>query len=363
MTLGPLMLDVVGTQLTEDDRQRLRHPLVGGVILFKRNYECPAQLEQLTTDIRALKSPPLLITVDHEGGRVQRFREGFTRLPPMRVLGEIYDRHPHQAKTLARETGYVLAAELRAHGVDLSFAPVLDLDFGVSSVIGDRAFHHDPQAVIELSHALMLGMKEAGMGACGKHFPGHGYIAADSHVAIPVDERDYADIALHDLLPFKALIDMGLPALMPAHVIYPKVDSAPAGFSRVWLQTILRGELQFQGMIFSDDLTMEGASSAGDITARTQAALEAGCDMALICNRPDLADEVLAKLHINWSPASRARLAHLHGESHPPSMTALLEQTAYIRSRHAIASLGLESGNLALDANHPDPTQAHVKHT
>lgn len=363
MSLGPLMLDVRGTALTEDDRQRLSHPLVGGVILFKRNFENPAQLEQLTADIRALKSPPLLIAVDHEGGRVQRFREGFTRLPPMRALGEIYDRHPHQAKTLARETGYVLAAELRAHGVDLSFTPVLDLDFGVSSVIGDRAFHHDPQAVIELSHALMLGMKDAGMAACGKHFPGHGYIAADSHVAIPVDERDYADIALHDLLPFKALIDMGLPAVMPAHVIYPRVDHAPAGFSRVWLQNILRGELGFQGMIFSDDLTMEGASVAGDISTRTRAALEAGCDMALICNRPDLADEVLAGPHINWSPASRARLARLHGESHPLSMTVLLEQTAYTRARHAIASLGLESADLALGGGCSDPTQAHVKHT
>jgi beta-N-acetylhexosaminidase len=357
MTLGPLMLDVRGTALTEDDRQRLSHPLVGGVILFKRNYENPLQLSQLTTEIRALKSPPLLIAVDHEGGRVQRFREGFTRLPPMRALGEIYNQHPHQAKTLARETGYVLAAELRAHGVDLSFAPVLDLDYGVSSVIGDRAFHHEPQVVIELSHAVMLGMRDAGMSACGKHFPGHGYIAADSHIAIPVDERDYADIALNDLLPFKALIDMGMPAVMPAHVIYPKIDPAPAGFSCFWLQNVLRGELRFQGMIFSDDLTMEGAAVAGDITARTLAALQAGCDMALICNRPDLADEVLAKLKFDWSPASRARLARLHGESHPLSMTALLEQTAYTRARHAIASLGLESADLALGT---DPTQGHL---
>lgn len=357
MTLGPLMLDVPGKELTSEDRARLSHPLVGGVILFSRNYENPAQLEQLTADIHALKSPPLLIAVDHEGGRVQRFREGFTRLPAMGVLGKLYNEHPHQAKTLARETGYVLAAELRAHGIDLSFAPVLDLDFGVSSVIGDRAFHSDPQTVIELAHAVMLGMKDAGMAACGKHFPGHGHIAADSHVAIPVDERDYADIALTDLLPFKALIDMGLPAIMPAHVIYPKVDAAPAGFSRFWLQTVLRGELGFQGMIFSDDLTMEGASVAGDITARTLAALKAGCDMALICNRPDLADEVLARLDFDWSAASLARLARLHGQPKPLTMTALLEQPAYTRARHAIASLGLESGSLAL----ADPTLAHVK--
>lgn len=353
MTLGPLMLDVRGTALSDDDRRRLSHPLVGGVILFARNYENPAQLASLTADIRALKSPPLLIAADQEGGRVQRFREGFTRLPPMRALGRIYDAHPHQAKTLAREAGYVMAAELRAHGVDLSFAPVLDLDYGVSSVIGDRAFHGDPQVVIELSHALMLGMKDAGMAACGKHFPGHGCIAADSHVAIPVDERDYADIALHDLLPFKALVDMGLAAIMPAHVIYPKIDAAPAGFSRLWLQKVLRGELGFQGMIFSDDLTMEGAAVAGDIVARVRAALEAGCDMALICNRPELADEVLANLDLGWSAASRARLARLHGEPRALSMTELLEQTAYIRSRHAIAALGMESGDLALG---PDPT-------
>ena len=351
--LGPLMLDVRGTTLTDDDRKRLSHPLVGGVILFARNYENPAQLARLTAEIRALKSPPLLIAADQEGGRVQRFREGFTRLPPMRVLGQVYDAHPHQAKALAREAGYVMAAELRAHGVDLSFAPVLDLDYGVSSVIGDRAFHHDPQAVIELSHAVMQGMKDAGMAACGKHFPGHGYIVADSHVAIPVDERDYADIALHDLLPFKALIDMGLAAIMPAHVIYPKVDAAPAGFSAFWLQRVLRGELNFLGMVFSDDLTMEGAAVAGDITARTLAALKAGCDMALICNRPDLADEVLARLDFEWSSASRVRLARLHGEPHPLSMTELREQTAYTRARHAIASLGMESGNLALG---PDPT-------
>jgi len=356
--LGPLMLDVRGTELTDDDRKRLSHPQVGGVILFARNYESPAQLSRLTAEIRALKSPPLLIAADQEGGRVQRFREGFTRLPPMRVLGSIHDEHPHRAKVLARETGYIMAAELRAHGIDLSFAPVLDLDYGNSSVIGDRAFHHDPQAVIELAHAVMLGMKDAGMAACGKHFPGHGFIAADSHVAIPVDERDYPDIALKDLLPFKALIDMGLSAVMPAHVIYPRVDPAPAGFSRFWLQKVLRDELNFQGMIFSDDLTMEGAAVAGDITSRTLAALDAGCDMALICNRPDLADDVLSRLDFDWSAASRVRLARLHGEPHPLSMTELLEQTAYSRARHAIASLGLESGNLALG---PDPTDTTGK--
>ena len=357
MSLGPLMLDVAGLELTAADRARLAHPLVGGVILFARNYRDPAQLQALTGELRALKSPALLIAVDHEGGRVQRFRSGFTRLPPMRALGEVWDQHPHQARSLARQTGFVLAAELRAHGVDLSFAPVLDLDYGASSVIGDRAFHSDPAAVAELAHALVLGMKDAGMGACGKHFPGHGHVAADSHVAVPVDERAYADLEAADLLPFRALIDLGLPALMPAHVIYPRVDARPAGFSPVWIKDILRARLGFEGALFSDDLTMEGASVAGSITDRVVAALSAGCDMALICNRPDLADQALAELSFAWPAASRARLARLHGHPHPPGLTALREDSRYTTALHAIAGLGLGSGNLALG----DPTQAHLK--
>jgi beta-N-acetylhexosaminidase len=360
MSLGPLMLDVHGKSLTDEDRKRLSHPLVGGVILFARNYESPAQLETLCTDIHALKSPPLLIAADQEGGRVQRFRDGFTRLPPMRRFGEEWDQHPHKAKELAWDAGYVLGAELRARGVDLSFTPVLDMDYGVSSVIGDRAFHRDPQAIIELAHALMNGLKEAGMGACGKHFPGHGFIAADSHVAIPVDKRDYADFELADLRPFQALIDFGLPAIMPAHVVYPKIDSKPAGFSSVWLKRILRREMGFEGMIFSDDLCMEGASGAGGITARVIAALNAGCDMALICNHPELADETLAQLNYEWSAASRARLARLHGRTHPLSYTQLLEQTTYTRARHSVAGLGMDSGNLALGA---DPTDYTSKQT
>jgi beta-N-acetylhexosaminidase len=353
MSLGPLMLDVRGTALIDEDRARLAHALVGGVILFARNYQDPAQLEALCAEIHAIKSPTLLIAADQEGGRVQRFRDGFTRLPPMRRLGEEWDQHPHRARELAREAGYVLGAELRARGVDLSFTPVLDMDYGVSSVIGNRAFHSDPQAITELAHALMNGLKEAGMGACGKHFPGHGFIAADSHVATPVDERNYADFQLADLRPFQAMIDFGLSAIMPAHVVYPKIDSRPAGFSRIWLKKILRGEMGFEGMIFSDDLCMEGASSAGRITARVIAALDAGCDMALICNHPELADEALAQLNYEWSAASRARLARLHGRPHPLSYTQLLEQTAYTRARHAIAGLGMDSANLALGA---DPT-------
>ncbi len=353
MSLGPLMLDVRSTRLTDEDRQRLSHPLVGGVILFARNYENPDQLEQLCAEIHALKAPPLLIAADQEGGRVQRFKEGFTQLPPMRRLGEVWDEHPHRARELARDAGYVLGAELRARGVDLSFTPVLDLDYGSSTVIGDRAFHREPQAIVELAHALMNGLKEAGMGACGKHFPGHGFIAVDSHLALPVDERELVDLELADLRPFQALIDFGLPAIMPAHVVYPKIDSRPAGFSPKWLKSILRQEMLFDGMIFSDDLCMEGAAVAGNMIERVGAALDAGCDMALICNRPDLADETLARLKHEWSAASRARLARLHGRPHPMCYADLLEQTAYTRARHAIAGLGMDSGNLALGS---DPT-------
>lgn len=353
MTLGPMMFDVAGTELTDDDRRRLLHPLVGGVILFSRNFRDPTQLSALTAEIHALKPAPLLIGVDHEGGRVQRFREGFTRLPPMRTFGDIWNDHPQRARELARETGYVLASELRAHGVDFSFAPVLDLDYGASSVIGDRAFHADPHAVFQLGQAVMLGMKDAGMAACGKHFPGHGYVAADSHVAIPVDERALADIARADIAPFRLMIEAGLGAIMPAHVIYPEVDAQPAGFSSIWLQKILRDQLQFDGTVFSDDLCMEAAGVAGGVVERVTAALEAGCDMALVCNRPDLADEVLAKLTFDWPAPARARLARMHGQPHPLTMTALRESTRYVNALHHIAGLGHNSGDLNLQ---PDPT-------
>ena len=272
MTLGPVMLDVRGTELSAEEREMLRHPLVGGVILFSRNFESPTQLSTLTQTIHALRQPPLLIAVDHEGGRVQRFREGFTRIPPMRRLGEVWDHHPQQARKLAQQVGYVLAAELRASGVDFSFTPVLDLDYGESQAIGDRAFHRAPQAIAELAHHLMLGLKEAGMAAVGKHFPGHGFVAADSHLAIPVDERDLAEIQLFDLDPFRKMTHFGLAAIMPAHVIYPKIDAQPAGFSSRWLKDILRDELGFDGVIFSDDLSMEAAKVGGDVVARGQAA-------------------------------------------------------------------------------------------
>ena len=304
--LGPLMIDIAGLELSQPDRERLVHPLVGGVILFARNYRDPQQLTALCAAIHALRSPALLIAIDHEGGRVQRCRQGFTQVPPMRRLGELWDTDPAAARKAAAEVGYLLAAELRACGVDYSFAPVLDLDWGPSGVIGDRAFHKDPHAVAELAGALIEGLAAAGMGCCGKHFPGHGWVAADSHLAIPVDERSLAAME-PDLVPYRHL---KLDGVMPAHVIYPEVDHRPAGFSPVWLEK-LRKEFGFDGVIFSDDLSMEGASFAGDMVQRAEAAWNAGCDVLLICNAPDAVATVLA----NWKPAAdpvrAARLARL----------------------------------------------------
>jgi len=294
--LGPVMLDIAGLELSAVEGELLRHPLAGGVILFSRNYGSPQQLCDLTAAIRALRKPALLIAVDHEGGRVQRFRDGFSRLPAMRRLGEAWDRDRLKACAAAQDIAYVLANELLACGVDFSFTPVLDVDFGTSGVIGDRALHSDPAAIAQLATALMAGLREAGMAAVGKHFPGHGYVRADSHLAVPVDERSYAEIEAADLLPYRELIKQGLAAVMPAHVIYPKVDAHPAGFSSRWLQQILRADLQFDGMIFSDDLSMEGASVAGGAVARGAAALDAGCDMVLLCNSPEAAPALLAGL-------------------------------------------------------------------
>ncbi len=340
------MLDVAGTQLTAEDRKRLLHPLVGGVILFSRNFESCTRLQQLTAEIHALRSPSLIIAVDHEGGRVQRFHDGFTRLPPMRELGLIWDRDRRHAAALAHEVGFILAAELRVHGVDLSFAPVLDVDFGNSSVIGDRAFHSRADAIAELATALMHGLRDGGMAAVGKHFPGHGHVSADSHHEVPVDERPYADIESEDLVPFRQLIDSGMGGIMPAHVIYPRVDPAPAGFSEKWLKRILRGDLGFDGVIFSDDLSMEGASVAGNVVARGEAALKAGCDMVLVCNNPQSADELLAGLHYTMPAVSLARLARLHGRAHAADPFKLREDSRYAAALHAIAGLGAHSSDL-----------------
>lgn len=346
MSLGPVMLDVVGTELTAADIKRLQHPLVGGVILFARNFESPAQLKALTASIHAVRQPPLLISVDHEGGRVQRFRDGFTKIPPMREFGKIWDHNPKKAKELAEQAGWVLAAELRAHGVDFSFTPVLDMDYGESQVIGDRAFHVKSQAIHELAFALMHGLKHGGMPAVGKHFPGHGYVVADSHVAIPVDERAFDEIAQNDMQPFRQMIDDGIHAIMPAHVIYPKVDEKPAGFSPRWLQKVLRERLGFNGVIFSDDLSMEGAGVAGDVTARALAALNAGCDMVLLCNQPDKADELLANLKWEISGASLARLARMHGAKSPMSMDQLHENAEFVVAVKQIGLIGKSEADL-----------------
>lgn len=302
---GPVVLGVEGCALSQADRERLMHPLVGGVILFSRNFEGCAQLSALTAGIRALRAPALLIAVDHEGGRVQRFRDGFTAIPPMRILGELWDRDVAAAAVEARRLGEIIARELRAHGVDFSFAPVLDLDFGTSGVIGDRALSGNPNAVSHLAACLHKGLRAGGCAAVGKHFPGHGGVAADSHLEVPVDTRTLADLLAHDLVPFAALAKAGLEAVMPAHVIYPAVDDTPAGYSRIWIQDILRERLDFDGLVFSDDLGMAGAHTAGDIVARAEAALSAGCDMVLTCNEPAAADELLSR----WRPETQPRLA------------------------------------------------------
>ena len=342
------MLDVAGTALTGEDRQRLQHPLVGGVILFARNFESCTQLAQLTAEIHALRSPQLIIAVDHEGGRVQRFREGFTQLPPMRELGLAWDRDRRKAVALAQSLGFVLAAELRVYGVDLSFTPVLDVDYGNSSVIGDRAFHALPEAIAELAIGLMHGLRDGGMAAVGKHFPGHGHVRADSHHEVPVDERALEDIENEDLIPFRRLIDAGMGGIMPAHVIYPKVDAAPAGFSEIWIKRILRGELGFNGVIFSDDLSMEGASVAGGVVDRAMAALQAGCDMVLVCNNPRSADELLGGLKYTMPAVALARMARIHGRAHAADGVKLREDARYAAALHAINGLGAHTRELPL---------------
>ena len=336
----PLMLDVEGLQLNEHDLRRIRHPLTGGVILFARNYENRSQLVALCEAIHA-ERPDVLIAVDHEGGRVQRFRsDGFTRLPAMRLLGELWDRDVLASCKAATDLGYVLAAELRACGVDLSFTPVLDLDYGESGVIGDRAFHRDPRVVTMLAKNVNHGLMLAGMANCGKHFPGHGFVKADSHTEIPVDERQTADILKEDAAPYDWL-GMSLTAVMPAHVIYPEFDSHPAGFSKKWLNH-LRKEISFEGVIFSDDLSMEGASVAGNVVQGAHAALKAGCDMVLICNSPDKADQLLAGLDSSLAlnaAASAERLARLMPVDTPKDWATLQEDKRYQAAKAAVLAL------------------------
>ena len=328
MSLGPVMLDLAGLEISPEEREMLLHPLVGGVILFTRNYESPEQLQRLVRDIHGLREPHLLVSVDHEGGRVQRFRHGFTQLPPAGVFGKIYKDEPKRAKQLAETCGWLMAAELRAVGVDFSFAPVLDLDYGVSTVIGDRAFHRKPEVVGDLAISYMMGMQRADMLATGKHFPGHGAVVADSHIDMPVDERSIEDIIAEDVKPFGRLIRAGLGAIMPAHVIYPAVDDRPACFSSRWLKTILRERMGFQGVIFSDDLTMKGAHVMGDIVERGQAALAAGCDMVLVCNHPAESVQLLDRLDAPANPVSHVRLARLH-ERHKFDREALQQNPVW----------------------------------
>lgn len=349
MPLGPVMLDIAGTQLTVDDERRLLHPLTGGVILFARNYTDHHQLMDLTQQIHALRSPHLLIAVDHEGGRVQRFHKDFSRLPAMRELGKLWDKNQNRARHLAKQTGFVLAAELNACGVDFSFTPVLDIDHGQSCVIGDRAFHRDPGIVCELAYHLMLGLKKGGMPAIGKHFPGHGYIQTDSHLEKSIDQRSYLEIEISDLIPFRHMIEAGIAGIMPAHVIYPQIDAKPAGFSATWLQEILREQLQFEGCIFSDDLSMRGAGEyLESMLQRAQAALSAGCDMILVCNNPVGADEILN--HLKWeTPAiNLSRLARLHGKNHFGSLIKLRKNGEYAHAVREISTIGCESGELPL---------------
>ena len=344
---GPVMVDVEGFTLTDAERKRLSHPLVGGVILFRRNFESIEQLKKLTGEIHSLRSPQLLIAVDHEGGRVQRFLPGFTRLPPMKLLGELWDKNHVHAERLAEIVGEVLATELRACGVDLSFTPVLDLDWSRSAIIGNRSFHRDPAVVAVLAAALISGLERGGMASCGKHFPGHGWVEGDSHHVIPLDERSLDTIRADDLVPFKRLAQAGLASVMPAHVVYPAVDSYPAGFSSYWLQTILRQELQFDGVIFSDDLCMEGAAGAGNIVDRASAAFEAGCDMALVCNRPDLADEVLAYLKVPEQPRLADRLERMVGQADQAFWEERLCSEDFAKLCAQVASLSMPADVLA----------------
>jgi beta-N-acetylhexosaminidase len=336
MTLGPVMLDVAGLRVTPEEKEILGHPSVGGVILFARNFQSPKQLLALTTEIRALRRPGLLIAVDHEGGRVQRFQEGFTRIPPMRLLGESWENDPPRAKSLAEAVGYVIATELLTHGVDFSFAPVLDVDFGSSSIIGDRAFSDEPEVIAALAGAFVAGLTAGGAASVGKHFPGHGHVKADSHVDVPVDERTLGEIEAADLLPYRELIRQGLCGIMPAHVIYPEVDKRPAGFSAVWLKQVLRGRLGFGGMIFSDDLSMEGASVAGGVVQRAEAALAAGCDMVLVCNAPQAAAEVLDGLKAG--PLDRVRAERMRGRGIPKPLAS---DTRYASSVTAIQGVSV----------------------
>ncbi len=317
MSLGPLMVDLASDCISEEEKILLQSPQVGGVILFSRNFSTIERLITLIEEIHDLRHPRLLIAIDQEGGRVQRLREGFTQLPAINLLGKVYDDEPKRAGQLAMVSGWLMASELRSIGIDFSFAPILDLNFGVSQVIGDRAFHKDPEIVALLAGSYIHGMRKAGMQAVGKHFPGHGAVTADSHIELPTDIREFEEIAMLDLVPFKRMIDQGLAGLMSAHVIYEKVDPNIATFSKLWLQDVLRNQMEFKGVIFSDDLSMKAADCDDEYLLRTQKALDAGCDMALICNSSENACLVAEQLEDYNNPASQIRLTRMHGGKNP----------------------------------------------
>ena len=312
MSLGPIMVDIAGTTLTAADREVLAHPLVGSVILFTRNYTDPAQLRALVADIQSVRNPSLLVAVDHEGGRVQRFRPGFSALPPLRRIGQAFDAKASAGLEMARALGWLMATEVLACGLDFSFAPCVDLDYGLSEIIGDRSFHARAQAVAQLAIAYMHGMRDAGMAATAKHYPGHGAVVADSHHALPVDRRELIDMD-EDLQPYRRLIANGLPAVMVAHVLYPAVDDVPASFSRRWVGGVLRQELGFGGLVFADDLTMGGAAAAGDLTQRAHRSLAAGCDVLPVCNDRPGVERLLDQLGVSIDPVSQLRLVRMRG--------------------------------------------------
>jgi beta-N-acetylhexosaminidase len=314
MSLGPVMLDVAGLSLTDEDRKRLAHNQVGGVILFSRNYDSPEQLEALVDEIHAIRTPRLVVSVDQEGGRVQRFRDQFQSLPAIARLGELYDQDQDKAIEFSQTFGWIMASELLYYGIDLSFAPVLDLGNPISSVIVDRAFHHRPEQVSRLANAWIRGMSEAGMEAVGKHFPGHGSVEGDSHHVMPFDRRDFNAIEMSDLIPFRLVINTHLAGIMMAHVVYEQVDTFAAGFSKIWVDSVLRQQLGFEGVIFSDDLSMSGAESVGGYAERGKLSLAAGCDILLVCNNSAGADEVLDSLQGYNNPTSQLRMVRLHGK-------------------------------------------------
>jgi beta-N-acetylhexosaminidase len=338
MSLGPLMIDLDGLALTFEERELLQHPLVGGVILFSRNYESRAQLGALTSEIHSLRRPRLLIAVDHEGGRVQRFRQEFTELPALHRLGEHYTQSPREALAMATDLGWLMAAELRASEIDFSFAPILDLYSARSRVINDRAFHAQPETVARLGQAYMRGMHAAGMAAVGKHFPGHGTVDADSHHELPIDRRGLQALRTRDLLPFRLLIAAGMEGIMPAHILFSSVDSVPVGYSKVWIEGVLRSELGFVGAVFSDDLSMSGAAVTASHVERTHLALAAGCDMCLICNDRRAVVRVLEQVTVAPNPLAQVRLMRMHARG-SISMSEVLANPQYANARRALRAL------------------------